>query len=114
MRVTHTKDLIFKEGTGNVTEAHVSIIFDNTDKNNRPIGYEDTNEISITRSIKVNSTASRYTLNGNVSSKEKIEEMLASVRINMKNPTFIILQGRIKQVINMTPIEVFLILYAIL
>ncbi|CAD5123741.1 DgyrCDS12059 [Dimorphilus gyrociliatus] len=105
MRVTHTKDLIFKEGTGNVTEAHVSIIFDNTDKNNRPIGYEDTNEISITRSIKVNSTASRYTLNGNVSSKEKIEEMLASVRINMKNPTFIILQGRIKQVINMTPIE---------
>ena len=46
---------------------------------------------------------SKYVLNGRVETADKIKQMFMSISLNVNNPHFLIMQGRITQVINMKP-----------
>jgi len=51
MRVSSLQELIYKNGSTGVVKAKVTIVFDNTDKSQGPPGFEDKNEITVSRHI---------------------------------------------------------------
>jgi chromosome segregation ATPase len=51
VRASNVVELIYKQGQAGVTKATVSIKFDNTDAQNRPVGYEDKEKIIVTRQV---------------------------------------------------------------
>ena len=51
MRATNLQELVYKNGQAGVTKATVSITFDNTDKKQSPLGYEQYDEIVVTRQV---------------------------------------------------------------
>ena len=52
MRATNLQELVYKNGQAGITKATVSIKFDNTDKAESPLGYEQYDEITITRQVR--------------------------------------------------------------
>ena len=50
-RCTNLRELIYKNGQTGITKAVVSITFDNRSKEVTPKGYEDFDEITITREV---------------------------------------------------------------
>ena len=51
VRVANLQELVYKQGQAGVTKATVSIVFSNAEKSRSPIGYEDYDEITITRQV---------------------------------------------------------------
>ena len=51
MRAANLQDLVYKSGQAGITKASVSITFDNRDKNQSPMGYEQYDEIIVTRQV---------------------------------------------------------------
>lgn len=51
MRAGSLQELIYKHGQAGITKATVSISFDNRDKRQSPIGYENQDEITVTRQV---------------------------------------------------------------
>ncbi len=43
------QELVYKFGHAGITKAEVTVTFDNRDKANSPIGYEQCDEITVTR-----------------------------------------------------------------
>jgi structural maintenance of chromosome 2 len=64
----------------------------------------DYNEIIVTRIIQ--NSKSKYLLNGYNVSQENIKSFFFSVNININNPHFLIMQGKVTQVVNMKPLEI--------
>jgi structural maintenance of chromosome 2 len=83
----------------------VTLTFDNSDKDQCPLGYEDCHEISITRQIVVGGK-NKYLINGKNVQNKKIQDLFCSVQLNVNNPNFLIMQGRITKVLNMKPQEI--------
>ena len=54
VRATNLQELIYKGGNAGITKATVSINFNNMDKNQSPPGYQEYEEITVTRQISVN------------------------------------------------------------
>ena len=52
VRATNLQELVYKNGQAGITKATVSIKFDNTDKAESPLGYEQYDEITITRQVR--------------------------------------------------------------
>lgn len=92
----------FKAG---VTKATVSIVFDNTNKDQSPVGYADHDEITVTRQV-VLGGKNKYLINGHNAQKGRVENFFHSVQLNVNNPHFLIMQGRITKVLNMKPPEI--------
>lgn len=99
------QELIFKGGQAGITKATVTIVFDNTDTNQCPIGYEKCREISVTRQIVVGGK-NKYLINGKIVLNKKVTDLFCSVQLNINNPNFLIMQGRITKVLNMKPHEI--------
>ena len=104
MRATNLQELIFKYGQANVTKAVVSIVFDNTDKQKSPLGFVDCDELVFTRTIQAGK--SKYFVNGYTSTQENVRSLFQSVQLNINNPHFLIMQGKVMQVVNMKPLEI--------
>ena len=51
VRATNLQELVYKNGQAGITKATVSVAFDNTDKKQSPLGYEQYDEITITRQV---------------------------------------------------------------
>jgi structural maintenance of chromosome 2 len=51
VRAVNLLELIYKGGNAGVTKATVSITFDNSDENQCPAGYQDYDEITVTRQV---------------------------------------------------------------
>ena len=51
VRATNLQELVYKNGQAGITKATVSISFDNLDKKQSPLGYEQYDEITITRQV---------------------------------------------------------------
>jgi len=51
VRATNLQELVFKNGQAGVTKATVSITFDNSNKQQSPMGYEIYDEITVTRQV---------------------------------------------------------------
>lgn len=107
MRATQLQELVFKNGQAGITKATVSIIFDNTDQSNCPVGYEGCKEITVTRQIVVGGQGkNKYFINGKTVLNKRVSDLFCSIQMNVNNPNFLIMQGRITKVLNMKPMEV--------
>ena len=104
VRASNLQDLIYKKGLAGIDKASVTVIFDNSDKNNSPVGYEDYDEITVCRMIYQGK--SKYILNGYSSTQDKVRDLFLSVQLNINNPHFLVMQGKVRQVVNMKPIEI--------
>lgn len=105
MRAQNQQDLIYKRGQAGVTKASVTIVFDNSDRETSPAGLENCKQITVTRQIAL-PNISKYLLNGHKSQQQTIQTLFQSVQLNINNPNFLIMQGRITKVLNMRPQEI--------
>ncbi|PHH88218.1 hypothetical protein CDD83_7809 [Cordyceps sp. RAO-2017] len=105
VRAQNLQDLIYKRGQAGVTKASVTIVFDNRDKKKSPIGFEEYATISVTRQIVLGGT-SKYLINGHRAQQQTVQNLFQSVQLNINNPNFLIMQGRITKVLNMKPVEI--------
>jgi structural maintenance of chromosome 2 len=105
VRAQNLQDLIYKRGQAGVTKASVTIVFDNGDKTKSPIGFEEYAQISVTRQIVMGGT-SKYLINGHRAQQQTVQNLFQSVGLNINNPNFIIMQGRITKVLNMKAVEI--------
>lgn len=105
VRASNLQDLIYKRGQAGVTKASVTIVFDNSDKAKSPIGFENSAKISVTRQIILGGT-SKYLVNGHKAQQQTVLNLFQSVQLNINNPNFLIMQGKITKVLNMKPAEI--------
>ncbi|CAI4060934.1 hypothetical protein N7582_001755 [Saccharomyces uvarum] len=105
VRASSLQDLIYKRGQAGVTKASVTIVFDNTDKSNSPIGFTNSPQISVTRQVVLGGT-SKYLINGHRAPQQSVLQLFQSVQLNINNPNFLIMQGKITKVLNMKPTEI--------
>eukprot|EP00051_Salpingoeca_urceolata_P022933 m.381612 g.381612 ORF g.381612 m.381612 type:complete len:1209 (+) comp20043_c0_seq2:233-3859(+) len=105
VRAGNLQELVYKMGQAGVTKACVTIVFDNTDKAQSPVGYEQHDEITITRQVVIGGR-NKYLLNGLNAQQSRITNLFHSVQLNVNNPHFLIMQGRITKVLNMKPPEI--------
>lgn len=105
VRAGSLNELVYKAGQAGVTKATVTIIFDNSNPNQCPLGYDKCNEISVTRQVVVGGK-NKYLINGKNVPNKKVTDLFCSVQLNVNNPSFLIMQGRITKVLNMKPHEV--------
>lgn len=105
VRAQNIQDLIYKRGQAGVTKASVTIVFDNRDKKKSPIGFEEYGQISVTRQIVLGGT-SKYLINGHRAQQQTVQNLFQSVQLNINNPNFLIMQGRITKVLNMKAVEI--------
>ncbi|XP_022736181.1 structural maintenance of chromosomes protein 2-1-like isoform X3 [Durio zibethinus] len=105
VRAANLQELVYKQGQAGITKATVSIIFDNSDRSRSPLGYEDHSEITVTRQIVVGGR-NKYLINGKLAQPSQVQNLFHSVQLNVNNPHFLIMQGRITKVLNMKPPEI--------
>jgi len=105
VRAQNLQDLIYKRGQAGVTKASVTIVFDNRDTAKSPIGFEEYATISVTRQIVLGGT-SKYLINGHRAQQQTVQNLFQSVQLNINNPNFLIMQGRITKVLNMKAVEI--------
>ncbi|XP_059050809.1 structural maintenance of chromosomes protein 2 [Achroia grisella] len=105
VRAGSLQELIYKHGQAGIIKATVSITFDNRDKRQCPIGYENHDEITVTRQV-VMGGKNKYLINGINVQNKRVSDLFCSVQLNVNNPHFLIMQGRITKVLNMKPPEI--------
>ncbi|XP_072215846.1 structural maintenance of chromosomes protein 2 [Excalfactoria chinensis] len=105
VRASSLHDLVYKNGQAGVSKATVTITFDNSDKKHSPLGFENNDEIIITRQAVVGGR-NKYLINGVNASNNRVQDLFCSVGLNVNNPHFLIMQGRITKVLNMKPTEI--------
>ncbi|XP_057988646.1 structural maintenance of chromosomes protein 2-1 isoform X2 [Hevea brasiliensis] len=105
VRAANLQELVYKQGQAGITKATVSIVFDNSDRSRSPLGYEDHSEITVTRQIVVGGR-NKYLINGKLAQPSQVQNLFHSVQLNVNNPHFLIMQGRITKVLNMKPPEI--------
>jgi structural maintenance of chromosome 2 len=100
------QELVYKQGQAGITKASVSITFNNSEKSRSPVGYEHCDQVTVTRQIVIGGK-NKYMINGSVAQPTRVQNLFHSVQLNVNNPHFLIMQGRITKVLNMKPIEIF-------
>lgn len=105
IRAATMQDVIYKSGQAGVHTATVTIKFDNKDKSRSAPHYTHNDEIVISREVGMGSK-NTYRINGCTVPAKKIMDFFNSLQMNVNNPHFIIMQGRITKVLNMKPIEI--------
>lgn len=105
VRAGNLSELVYKQGQAGVNKAVVTIIFDNEDKESSPVGYETCSEVTVTRQVLLGGK-SKYFINGRVSPVGQVQNLFHSVQLNVNNPHFLIMQGRITKVLNMKAHEI--------
>ncbi|KAL6580577.1 Structural maintenance of chromosomes protein 2-2 [Orobanche minor] len=105
VRASNLQELVYKQGQAGITKATVSVVFDNSDRNRSPLGFEDSTEITVTRQIVVGGR-NKYLINGHLAQPSRVQNLFHSVQLNVNNPHFLIMQGRITKVLNMKPPEI--------
>uniref|UniRef100_A0A8B9J099 Structural maintenance of chromosomes protein 2 n=1 Tax=Amazona collaria TaxID=241587 RepID=A0A8B9J099_9PSIT len=105
VRASNLQDLVYKNGQAGVTKATVSITFDNSDKKASPLGFESSDEISVTRQVVIGGR-NKYLINGVNVTSTRVQDLFCSIGLNINNPHFLIMQGQITKVLNMKPPEI--------
>ncbi|XP_017778380.1 PREDICTED: structural maintenance of chromosomes protein 2 [Nicrophorus vespilloides] len=109
VRAASLQDLIFKNGQAGVTKATVSVTFDNSDRAQSPSGFENMDEITVTRQV-IMGGKNKYMINGSIVQNKRVQDLFCSVQLNVNNPHFLIMQGRVTKVLNMKPPEILAML----
>ncbi|KAF9391151.1 Structural maintenance of chromosomes protein 2, partial [Mortierella sp. AD011] len=105
VRASSIQDLIYKRGQAGVTKASVTVVFNNQDREQSPVGFESSKQITITRQILIGGR-SKFLVNGHTAQQQVVQTLFQSVQLNINNPHFLIMQGRITKVLNMKPPEI--------
>ncbi|KAJ3186681.1 Structural maintenance of chromosomes protein 2 [Gaertneriomyces sp. JEL0708] len=105
VRANNLQDLVYKRGQAGISKASVTIVFNNEDRDRSPPGYENNKQISVTRQIIVNGR-NKYIVNGHNKNQQDVANLFQSIQLNVNNPHFLIMQGRITKVLNMKPPEI--------
>ena len=105
VRAGNLSELVYKQGQAGVNKASVTIVFDNEDESSSPVGYEQCKEVNVTRQVLIGGK-SKYLINGRNSPAGQVANLFHSVQLNVNNPHFLIMQGRITKVLNMKPKEI--------
>lgn len=123
VRAASLHDLVYKNGQAGIKKATVSLVFDNSDPERSPPGFEHLKEITVTRQVRgvlyltrrwfecfylqvEMGGKTKYMLNGHLAQHKKIQDLFCSVQLNVNNPNFLVMQGKITKVLNMKPMEV--------
>ncbi|KAG0293574.1 Structural maintenance of chromosomes protein 2, partial [Dissophora globulifera] len=105
VRASSIQDLIYKRGQAGITKASVTVVFNNQDREQSPVGFESSKQITITRQILIGGR-SKFLVNGHTAQQQVVQTLFQSVQLNINNPHFLIMQGRITKVLNMKPPEI--------
>ncbi|XP_073536274.1 structural maintenance of chromosomes protein 2-like [Phyllobates terribilis] len=105
VRASKLHDLVYKNGQTGITQATVSITFENLNKKQSPLGFEAHDEITVTRQVAIGGR-NKYLINGFNASVTRVQDLFCSVGLNVNNPHFVIMQGKITKVLNMKPPEI--------
>ncbi|XP_020385364.1 structural maintenance of chromosomes protein 2 [Rhincodon typus] len=105
VRASNLQDLVYKNGQAGITKATVSITFDNSDKKQSPLGFETHDEITVSRQVVIGGR-NKYLINGVNANNTRVQDLFCSIGLNVNNPHFLIMQGRITKVLNMKPPEI--------
>jgi structural maintenance of chromosome 2 len=105
VRANNLQELVYKQGQAGVTKASVTIVFNNQDAKNSPVGYEQYEQISVARQVVIGGR-NKYLINGHTAQVSQVQNLFHSVQLNVNNPHFLIMQGRITKVLNMKPPEI--------
>ena len=109
VRAGSLQELVYKQGQAGVTKATVSIVFNNSDRASSPAGYEHCEKVTVTRQVVIGGR-NKYFINGHVAQPSRVQDLFHSVQLNVNNPHFLIMQGRITKVLNMKPPEILSLL----
>ena len=104
VRCANLQGLVYKNGQAGVTKASVTIVFDNK-KPGGPLGYDQHDQLTVTRQVVIGGR-NKYLINGHVAQQKQVQDLFHSVQLNVNNPHFLIMQGRITKVLNMNPDEI--------
>jgi len=104
VRVGNLQELVYKQGQAGVTKATVTIVFNNAKTDESPVGYESDKQITVTRQVVIGGK-NKYMINGRTVQQSQVANLFHSVQLNVNNPHFLIMQGRITKVLNMKPEE---------
>ena len=52
VRVSNLQELVYKQGQAGISKATVSIVFNNADPANSPVGYESVKQITVSRQVR--------------------------------------------------------------
>ncbi|ELP91919.1 nucleoporin nup211, putative [Entamoeba invadens IP1] len=105
VRVTTIQELIYKSGQCGVTKATVTLVFNNSDKSVSPTGYESFDTVNVSRQITV-AGKNKYMLNGQMLPQSHILTFFRAIGLNVNNPHFLIMQGKVMEVVDMKPKEI--------
>jgi structural maintenance of chromosome 2 len=105
VRAGNLSELVYKQGQAGVNKASVTIVFNNQDESASPVGYEQCPEVTVTRQVLLGGK-SKYIINGRNAPAGQVQNLFHSVQLNVNNPHFLIMQGRITKVLNMKPHEI--------
>lgn len=105
VRAGNLSELVYKQGQAGVSKASVTVVFNNEDESSSPVGYEQCPEVTVTRQVLIGGK-SKYLINGRNSPAGQVQNLFHSVQLNVNNPHFLIMQGRITKVLNMKPHEI--------
>jgi structural maintenance of chromosome 2 len=105
VRANSLQELIYKQGQAGVTKATVSVVFNNEDAASSPPGYEHCPRLTVSRQLAVGGR-NKYLVNGHVAQPTRVQNLFHSVGLNVNNPHFLIMQGRITKVLNAKPPEI--------
>jgi structural maintenance of chromosome 2 len=105
VRAGNLSELVYKQGQAGVNKATVTIVFNNDDSANSPVGFEQCSEVTVTRQVLLGGK-SKYLINGRNAPANAVQNLFHSVQLNVNNPHFLIMQGRITKVLNMKSHEI--------
>lgn len=105
VRAANLQELVYKQGQAGITKAAVSVIFNNEDPRASPVGYESCRKVTVSREV-VLGGRNRYAINGHGAQAAQVSNLFHSVQLNVNNPHFLIMQGRITKVLNMKAVEI--------
>jgi len=99
LRCANFKELIYGQGAGIIDKASVTVIFDNKDVTRQPIGYTEST-ITIQRTIDRHGT-DNYVINGCNKNLTDVKNLLNSVKVNIDNPHFMVMQNQVTKISQM-------------
>ena len=99
MRATNLQELIYQNGKAEVKKATVSITFTNY---NGLLDLGD--EIIVSRTIYEGK--SKFMINGKNQTQKDIQNLFQQAGLNINNPHFLIMQGKVMKVVNMSALDI--------
>ncbi|XP_061486139.1 structural maintenance of chromosomes protein 2-like [Rhineura floridana] len=110
VRASNLQGLVYKNGQAGITEATVSITFDNFDKKRSPLGFEKHDEVTVTRQVVIGGR-NKYLINGvNANNFVVVIILFLPISLHILSPHTLEICGQISKIFNMKPPEILAVI----